>query len=171
MLGGEGIKMASKLAIENANYISKNLEDYYSIPFKNEEGYVSHELILKTDNLENEITEKDIAKRLMDYGFHAPTMSWPVPKSLMIEPTETESKEEIDRFILAMKTIRKEIKETPELLKNAPHSTKLLYNDTWDYPYSKRQAFFPLNYLKQTKFNIPVSRIDDVYGDRNLILK
>jgi glycine dehydrogenase len=171
MLGGEGIKMASKLAIENANYISKNLEDYYSIPFKNEEGYVSHELILKTDNLENEITEKDIAKRLMDYGFHAPTMSWPVPKSLMIEPTETESKEEIDRFILAMKTIREEIKETPELLKNAPHSTKLLYNDTWDYPYSKRQAFFPLNYLKQTKFNIPVSRIDDVYGDRNLILK
>lgn len=107
----------------------------------------------------------------MDYGFHAPTMSWPVPKSLMIEPTETESKEEIDRFILAMKTIREEIRETPELLKNAPHSTKLLYEETWEYTYSKKKAFFPLDYLKENKFNIPVSRIDDVYGDRNLILK
>lgn len=171
LLGGEGIKLASRLAIENANYICKNLEYDYSIPFKNDEGYVSHELILKTDNLENGITEKDIAKRLMDYGFHAPTMSWPVPKSLMIEPTETESKEEIDRFILAMKTIREEIRETPELLKNAPHSTKLLYEETWEFLYSKRQAFFPLDYLKENKFNIPVSRIDDVYGDRNLILK
>ena len=171
LIGGEGIKCASKQAIENANYICKNLEGDYSIPFKNREGYVSHELILKTDKLENGITEKDIAKRLMDYGFHAPTMSWPVPKSLMIEPTETESKEEIDRFILAMKTIRQEIRETPELLKNAPHSIKLLYEETWEYPYSKKQAFFPLDYLKENKYNIPVSRIDDVNGDRNLILK
>ncbi len=126
LLGESGLKMASELAIKNANYIKEELQDDFEIPFTNSKGLVSHELIVKTDNLENGITERDIAKRLMDYGFHAPTMSWPVPKSLMIEPTETESLEEIDRFILAMKSIRREIRETPDLLRNAPHSTKLL---------------------------------------------
>jgi glycine dehydrogenase len=172
LLGESGLKMASELAINNANYIKTQLENDYEIPFKNSEGLVSHELIVKTDNLENGITERDIAKRLMDYGFHAPTMSWPVPKSLMIEPTETESIEEIDRFITAMKSIRKEIRENPELLINAPHSTKLLYSDdAWDFPYSKQEAFFPEEYIKSHKFNIPVGRIDDTWGDRNLILK
>ena len=172
LLGESGLKKSSEMAIVNANYIKTELEDYYTIPFKNSNGYVSHELIVKTDDLENGITEKDIAKRLMDYGFHAPTMSWPVPKSLMIEPTETESKEEMDRFILAMKTIRKEIRNTPELLSNAPHSTKLLYEEkSWDYPYTREQAFFPLDFIKKHKFNIPVGRIDDAFGDRNLVLK
>ena len=171
LLGELGIKHASEMALINANYIAQQLEPHYSIPYKNRYGLVSHELILKTDNLENGITEKDIAKRLMDYGFHAPTMSWPVPKSLMIEPTETESREELDRFILAMKQIRNEIREKPELLKNAPHSIKLLYKDSWRYPYTKDEAFFPVEYLRENKFNIPVSRVDDVYGDRNLVLK
>ena len=172
LLGESGLKMASELAIKNANYIKEELQHDFEIPFTNSKGLVSHELIVKTDNLENGITERDIAKRLMDYGFHAPTMSWPVPKSLMIEPTETESLEEIDRFILAMKSIRREIRETPDLLRNAPHSTKLLYSETpWELPYSKKQAFFPLEYIEKHKFNIPVGRIDDAYGDRNLILK
>ena len=171
LLGELGIKYASEQALLNANYIAQQLEPHYNIPYKNRYGLVSHELILKTDNLENGITEKDISKRLMDYGFHAPTMSWPVPKSLMIEPTETESKDEIDRFILAMIQIRNEIRENPELLRNAPHSIKLLYKDSWDFPYTRDQAFFPADYLRENKFNIPVSRVDDVYGDRNLVLK
>lgn len=171
MLGDKGIKEASHDAILNANYIAENLKEHYNIPYVNENGYVSHELIIDTKNMENGITDKDIAKRLMDYGFHAPTMSWPVSNSLMIEPTETETIEELDRFINSMKQIRDEIKYYPEILKNAPHSLNLLYKDTWNYEYTKEMAYFPLSFVKKNKFNISTCRVNDIYGDRNLVLK
>jgi glycine dehydrogenase len=167
--GGKGLEESSLMALAAANYIKDALKDHYDIPFTNEEGMVSHELIINTKPLG--IAEKDIAKRLMDYGYHAPTMSWPISNSLMIEPTETESKEELDRFISAMISIKQEINETPELLKNAPHSKKLLYLKEWPYTYSKDRAFFPIDYLKENKFDIPIERVDDFHGDRNLILK
>ena len=174
MIGGDGLRECSIMSLLNANYMKQKLEPHFKIPFQNEENMVSHEFIIKTNEFNNKnITEKDISKRLMDYGFHAPTMSWPVSSSLMIEPTESENLDELDRFIEALVAIKQEIENIENLennvLVNSPHSINLLY-EHWKYLYSKEQAYFPLSYIKDNKFNIPVSRIDDAYGDRNLVL-
>ena len=178
MLGADGLTEASRIAILNANYIASRLKDKYGIVYTGQKGRVGHELILEARHLKNSsgITEGDIAKRLMDYGFHAPTLSFPVHGTLMIEPTESESKEELDRFIGAMDSIFEEIKEVisgeadkeDNVLKNAPHTAEVLTADQWNHSYSREKAAFPLNWLRENKFWVPVSRIDDAYGDRNL---
>jgi glycine dehydrogenase len=178
MLGADGLTEASKIAILNANYIASRLKDKYGIVYTGQNGRVGHELILEARHFKNSsgVTEGDIAKRLMDYGFHAPTLSFPVHGTLMIEPTESESKEELDRFIDAMDSIFEEIKEIitgeadkeDNVLKNAPHTAEILTADRWNHSYSREKAAFPLNWLRENKFWVPVSRIDDAYGDRNL---
>tara|TARA_B100000029_G_scaffold510954_1_gene603725 strand:- start:1271 stop:2614 length:1344 start_codon:yes stop_codon:yes gene_type:complete len=179
MLGPHGLRKATEVAILNANYIAKRLKPYYPILYTGTKGWVAHECIidLKPIRTHTGITVEDIAKRLVDFGFHAPTMSWPVPDSFMIEPTESESKSEIDRFCDAMIIIRKEITEIESgvadkknnLLKNAPHSIKLVAEDEWPYPYSQTQAFFPAEHTLQEKYWPPVGRIDGLYGDKNLV--
>ena len=178
MCGGEGLRNCSIQALLSANYMKEQLEDIYKIPYTNNNNRVSHEFIIDIHDA-MPITEKDICKRLMDYGFHGPTMSWPVSSSLMIEPTESEDKDELDRFIASMKQIKEEIifiQENQNILSvsniliNSPHSQEILYED-WGYPYTKEEAFFPLEFIKKRKFNLPVSRINDAYGDRNLIIK
>ncbi|MCL4108733.1 UNVERIFIED_CONTAM: hypothetical protein GTU68_049074 [Idotea baltica] len=178
MMGGAGLTQASKVAILNANYIAKRLEGAFEILFTGRAGRVAHECILDTRPFaENAgVTVDDIAKRLIDYGFHAPTMSWPVAGTLMVEPTESETKAELDRFCNAMLAIRDEIRaiETGEmdaqnnLLKNAPHTTVDLVGD-WDHPYSREAACFPPGSFRVDKYWPPVSRVDNVYGDRHLI--
>ena len=178
MLGPKGLKKASEVAILNANYIQKRLQDYYPVLFTGPKGRVAHELIIDLRQFKKSIKLEaiDVAKRLMDYGFHAPTLSWPVPNTLMIEPTESEDLEEIDRFCDAMIEIRKEIEEIESgkadidnnLLKNAPHTQEDLIHD-WEYAYSRERAVFPLPYVKHNKFWPTVSRIDQAYGDRNLV--
>ena len=172
MCGGEGLRQCSISALLHANYMKQKLEPYYKIPFQNKNNMVSHEFIIKIQN-DKSITDKDVSKRLMDYGYHAPTMSWPVASSLMIEPTESENLEEIDNFVNSMICIQKEIDDVKNyknnILKNAPHSEKMLYND-WKQNYTKAQAFHPLPFVKRNKYNIPVSRVDDAHGDRNLII-
>lgn len=176
LLGFDGVKKATKYAILNANYLKSRLEKYYSVLYEGLNNRVAHEFIIDFRSLKK-INVEDIAKRLMDYGFHAPTMSWPVHNTLMIEPTESESKEELDRFCDAMIEIRKEIDEIEEgkaeisnnVLKNAPHTIFDLTKDNWDYPYSREKSCFPLDYIKQNKFWPSVSRIDNAYGDKNLV--
>jgi len=178
MMGKEGLKEATKIAILNANYIAKRLGSHYPLLYKGRHGLVAHECILDLRPLKQKcgITADDVAKRLVDYGFHAPTMSFPVPDTLMIEPTESENKRELDRFCEAMISIRDEIHEVENgtadrennLLRNAPHTHHSLVNGEWSYPYSKEKAFFPINNIHDNKFWPPVSRIDNVYGDRNL---
>ena len=177
LCGGSGLRDCSISALLAANYMKQKLDSHFKIPFTNKNNMVSHEFIIDVSEFKP-ITEKDIAKRLMDFGFHAPTMSWPVTSSLMIEPTECESIEEMDRFIDSLIQIKKEIKEIHKnknfennLLTNAPHSIDLLYEENWKYDYSKKEAYFPLDFVKKNKFHIPVSRVDDAYGDRNLIIK
>ena len=177
LCGGDGLRDCSISALLASNYMKQKLESHFKIPFTNKNNMVSHEFIIDVSEFKP-INEKDIAKRLMDFGFHAPTMSWPVSSSLMIEPTECESIEELDRFISALIQIKKEIEEIHKngnfennLLTNAPHSIDLLYEDDWKYDYSKKEAYFPLDYVKKNKFHIPVSRVDDTYGDRNLVVK
>lgn len=158
-----GIKQATNQAIKNANYMKDKLNGYY----KTSDDAVAHEFILELNEFKSiGITEVDIAKRLIDYSFHPPTMSWPQKGTLMIEPTESEPKEEMDRFIRAMICIRDEINTTPELLKNAPHPISLTANSNWDFPYTIEQAFFPLQELKTRKFWPSISRVNDVYGDQ-----
>ncbi|TCO09699.1 aminomethyl-transferring glycine dehydrogenase [Natronoflexus pectinivorans] len=179
MMGAEGLTYATKIAILNANYIAKKLEEDYNILYKGEKGYVAHELILECRNFKNSsgVTETDIAKRLIDYGFHAPTLSFPVSGTLMVEPTESESLAELDRFIEAMKAIRDEIKEIEKgetdkednLLKNSPHADYELTSDDWTHPYSRERAGFPLSWVRERKFWISVGRVDNAWGDRNLI--
>lgn len=179
MMGSHGLKKATQVAILNANYIAKKLEKHYPILYKAKSGHVAHECIIDTRMFKDtaDISVDDIAKRLMDFGFHAPTMSWPVPGTLMIEPTESESLEELDRFCDAMIQIRNEIKEIEEgnadkannVLKNAPHSIERITADTWDYPYSRQKAAYPSQWVRERKFWVPVSRVDNVYGDRNLV--
>jgi len=179
MLGADGLKKATEMAILNANYIASSLEDSYGVLYTGENGRVAHEMILDCRHLKAEsgVTEGDIAKRLMDYGFHAPTLSFPVHGTLMIEPTESESKQELDHFIEAMIRIRQEIQDiidgkldkTDNPLKNAPHTAQTVISDEWQHSYSRGQAAFPLPWLKENKFWPPVGRIDDAYGDRNLI--
>lgn len=179
MLGADGLTNSTKIAILNANYIAERLKDNYGIVYTGENGRVGHEMILECRHFKatSGITEADIAKRLMDYGFHAPTLSFPVHGTLMVEPTESESKEELDRFIDAMNSIYDEIKEvecgdadaSDNVLKNAPHTANVLVNDNWEHAYSREKAAFPLSWLRENKFWVPVGRVDDAYGDRNLI--
>jgi glycine dehydrogenase len=178
MMGGEGLTEATKVAILNANYIAKRLEPYYPVLYKGAMGRVAHECILDTRPLKDlaGVEAEDIAKRLMDYGFHAPTMSFPVPGTLMIEPTESESLAELDRFCDAMIAIREEIQMIADgvldrennPLKNAPHTATIVAGN-WDRPYSRELAVFPLPWVKERKFWPAVSRIDNVYGDRHLV--
>jgi glycine dehydrogenase len=179
MMGGEGLKQASLVAILNANYIAKKLEAYYPILYKGRNGFVAHECIIDLRDLKKQtgIDVTDVAKRLMDYGFHAPTMSWPVAGTLMIEPTESESKAELDRFIEAMIAIRAEIdqvgsgkfdiKDNP--LVQAPHTLEMVTATEWTHSYSREQAAFPLPWIRGHKFWPTVRRVDNVYGDKNVV--
>lgn len=179
MLGKNGVKNATINAILNANYIKARLEEKYTVLFKGENGFVAHELIVDFREYKKcaGIEVEDVAKRLMDYGFHSPTLSWPVPGTLMIEPTESESKAECDRFCDALLSIHAEIQEiidhkadkTNNVLKNAPHTQDIICANEWTYPYSRQKAAFPLDYIKDQKFWPSVARVDQAYGDRNLI--
>ena len=178
MLGGAGVKKATQVAILNANYIATKLKDHYPVLYVGKNGRVAHECILDIRPIKaaTGIAEIDIAKRLMDYGFHAPTVSFPVAGTIMVEPTESESKAELDRFIEAMVSIREEIRQIQNgvwtadnnPLKNAPHSQADVIDADWQHPYSRQQAVFPLPWVAANKFWPSVNRIDDVYGDRNL---
>jgi glycine dehydrogenase len=175
MLGAKGLKQATEAAILNANYIKERLEGFYPTLYTGENGRAAHEMIIDCRDFKaNGIEVTDIAKRLMDYGFHAPTVSFPVAGTMMIEPTESESKAEMDRFCDAMISIRQEIdnasKEEPNnVLKNAPHTLDMLTSDEWLLPYSREAAAFPLDYIRDNKFWPSVRRVDDAYGDRNLM--
>jgi glycine dehydrogenase len=174
MLGSSGLQKATEVAILNANYIQKRIEGAYDILYTGEKGRAAHELIIDCRPFkEMGIEVTDIAKRLMDYGFHAPTVSFPVAGTMMIEPTESENLAEIDRFCDAMISIRMEIaSENPEdhsLLKNAPHTLAMITSDQWDFPYTRQKAAFPLDFVHENKFWPAVRRVDEAYGDRNLI--
>jgi glycine dehydrogenase len=175
MLGAEGVTSATYNAILNANYIKERLSGHYDTLYSGEMGRAAHEMILECRPFkQNGIEVTDIAKRLMDYGFHAPTVSFPVAGTLMVEPTESENLEELDRFCDAMISIRKEIEEASaddknNVLKNAPHTLAMLTADNWDLPYTREKAAFPLEYISENKFWPGVRRVDDAYGDRNLI--
>lgn len=179
MMGGAGLTQATKVAILNANYMARRLESYYPVLYRGQGGWVAHECILDLREVKKSagIEVEDIAKRLMDYGFHAPTVSWPVAGTVMVEPTESESKQEMDRFCDAMVSIRQEI-EAIELgqsdpennpLKHAPHTAEVLLSDTWDRPYGREQAAYPAPWTREHKFWPAVGRIDNAYGDRNLV--
>ncbi|PIE86118.1 MAG: glycine dehydrogenase (aminomethyl-transferring) [Bacteroidia bacterium] len=180
MLGLKGLTKSTKMAILNANYLASSLQKHgFKIYYTGVLGRVAHEMILDCHSFKNEanITETDIAKRLMDYGFHAPTLSFPVHGTLMIEPTESESLEELDRFIEAMVSIKQEIEEVKNgtadaednVLKNAPHTAQAVINDEWKHSYSRKKAAFPLKWIEENKFWPYVGRVDDAHGDRNLI--
>jgi glycine dehydrogenase len=175
MLGAEGLTNATKHAILNANYMKARLEAHYPILYSGEMGRAAHEMILDCRAFEdNGIKVTDIAKRLMDYGFHAPTVSFPVAGTLMIEPTESEDLAELDRFCDAMIAIRKEINasskdDTQNILKNAPHTLAMVTSDEWVFPYTREVAAFPLEYIAENKFWPTVRRVDEAYGDRNLV--
>jgi glycine dehydrogenase len=177
MMGPAGLKRASEVAILNANYIAKRLDPYFPVLFKGKHGLVAHECIVDLRQWRSAgIEVEDVAKRLMDYGFHAPTVSWPVGGTMMIEPTESEPKHELDRFCDAMISIRAEMQAIADgkqdrqnnLLKNAPHTARQIASDKWDRPYSREQAAFPAPWTRDHKFWPVVARIDNVYGDRNL---
>mgnify|MGYP006137999401 FL=1 len=179
MMGFSGLKLASEISILNANYIAKRLSEKYKILYTGKNGNVAHECIIDIRPIKEKtgITEEDIAKRLIDYGYHAPTMSWPVSGTIMIEPTESENLEEIDKFCEALLSIKDEInkissgqfekKDNPMI--NAPHTYLELSSDEWKHSYSREQAAFPKKYLKDYKYWAPVARVDNVYGDRNLV--
>ncbi len=177
LLGGDGLTLSTKIAILNANYLAAKLKPYYPVLYTGTTGYVAHEMILDCRGFKtsSQITETDIAKRLIDYGFHAPTLSFPVHGTLMIEPTESESKEELDRFIEAFISIYHEIQDAAgdnnpdNPLVNAPHTQDEVTADVWNHKYSREKAAFPLPWLKENKFWSSAARIDDAYGDRNLI--
>ncbi len=179
MLGAEGLKAATETAILNANYMKELLQGSYKILYTGKNGRCAHEMILDCSDFKaaSGVEVGDMAKRLMDYGFHAPTVSFPVHDTLMIEPTESESKGELDRFCEAMISIRKEIKEMEEgkfdklnnVIKNAPHTCKLVVSDTWSKPYSREKAAYPLNWVRDNKFWPTVGKVDNAFGDRNLV--
>ncbi len=175
MLGADGLTESTKIAILNANYLKERLQGHFDTLYSGALGRAAHEMIVDCRPFkEHGIEVVDIAKRLMDYGFHAPTVSFPVAGTLMIEPTESESKQEIDRFCDAMISIRKEIEKASKedsnsILKNAPHTMEMLTADTWGFPYTREEAAYPLEYVKDNKFWPSVRRVDDAYGDRNLI--
>ena len=180
MMGRDGLLKSSQHAIMNANYVMECLKDDYAILYKGENGRCAHEFILDMREFKKsaDITESDIAKRLMDYGFHAPTVSFPVVGGLMIEPTESEDKVELDRFIDALKKIRQEIREIEEgkadkddnVIKNSPHTLQHLLCDEWKHPYSREKASYPASWIHIRGKVFPgVGRIDNTYGDRNLV--
>jgi len=179
MLGGKGVTDATRYAILNANYIKARLEKYYPVLYVGNNGRVAHEMILDCRPFKQSagVEVEDIAKRLMDYGFHAPTMSFPVPGTIMIEPTESEPKDELDRFCDAMIAIRAEIDEVEQghadkkdnVLKNAPHTMHEVIRDDWKHAYSRQKAAFPLPFVQAHKFWPTVGRVDNAYGDRNLV--
>lgn len=179
MLGAKGLRESTEYAILNANYIAESLKGHYDILYTGKNNTVAHEMILDCRDFKKtaDVEVADIAKRLIDFGFHAPTVSFPVAGTLMIEPTESEDKAELDRFIEAMIKIREEIKEIENghadklnnLLKNAPHTADCIINKNWDYPYTPQEAVYPIEYLKEFKYWVPVRRIDNAFGDRNLI--
>ena len=178
MLGRTGVAQATRIAILNANYLKSRLEEHYNVLYTGRHGRVAHELIFDLRPFKaSGITEQDVAKRLMDYGFHAPTVSFPVPGTLMVEPTESEPREELDRFCEAMIAIRREVQAVIDgtadprdnLLKNAPHTASEIAADHWPHPYSREEAVFPLPFVRAHKFWPPVSRINDAYGDRHLM--
>ena len=179
MLGGEGLTESTRMAILNANYIAEKLKDYYGIVYAGKNGRVAHELILDCRDIKPStgVETADIARRLMDYGFHAPTLSFPVHETLMIEPTESESLQELDRFIEALRSIRHEISDIEmgiterenNVLKNAPHTASHVSDDTWKHPYGRQKAAFPLEWVRENKFWPAVAKIDNAFGDRNLI--
>lgn len=179
MMGAKGLTHATQNAILNANYMSKRLENHYKVLFTGTNGRCAHEFIIDVRPFDKSagIKPEDIAKRLMDYGFHAPTMSWPVPGTLMIEPTESEPKAELDRFCDAMIAIREEIRQIEDgkadrvdnVLKHAPHTAAMVMADDWRHPYSREKAAFPLPYVRDHKFWPFVGRVDNPFGDRNLV--
>ncbi len=179
LLGGDGLTEATKYAILNANYLKDSLKDHYKILYTGKNGCVAHEFILDCNeyNRTADITVVDIAKRLMDYGFHAPTVAFPVHGTLMVEPTESEPLSELDRFVDAMIAIRNEIKEVEDgkaekknnLVSNAPHTMMMCFQEEWEYPYSKVDATFPVESLYEAKYWTPVTKVDDAHGDRNLM--
>jgi len=178
MLGAQGLARASAIAILNANYMAKRLEDAYSVLFRGANGQCAHEFIIDLREFKKAgVVEEDVAKRLQDYGFHSPTMSWPVPGTLMIEPTESEDRAELDRFCDALLAIRAEIKDVEDgavkledsPLHHAPHTMEDVVTDDWDRAYSRETAAFPLPYVKDSKFWPTVGRVDNVHGDRHLI--
>ncbi len=179
LLGAKGVTDATRYAILNANYLKSRLEPHYNVLFTGTNGRVAHEFILDLRDFKREarVEVEDVAKRLMDYGFHAPTVSWPVPGTMMIEPTESESKEELDRFCEALISIKKEVDGIADgtadiednVLKNAPHTAQMIASDTWTHPYTRSQAVYPLGYLLDNKFWPPVGRINNPYGDKNLV--
>jgi glycine dehydrogenase len=179
MLGYDGVKHATEMAILNANYIKSRLEKHYPILYKGKNGFCAHEMILDCRAFKNSagIEVTDIAKRLMDYGFHAPTVAFPVAGTLMVEPTESEPKEELDRFCDALVSIRQEIEDlvngtsskTDNVLINAPHTAVEVTADAWTHAYSRTQAAYPAPYIAESKFWPSVKRVDNAYGDRNLI--
>ncbi len=179
MLGSEGLRESTEMAILNANYIAASLKGHYDVLYTGVNGTVAHEMIVDCRDFKRtaEVEVADIAKRLIDYGFHAPTVSFPVAGTLMIEPTESEDKGELDRFIEAMISIREEIRaiesgaadKENNLLKNAPHTADCIINRAWNYPYTPQQAAYPVSYLKEWKYWVPVRRVDNAYGDRNLV--
>jgi glycine dehydrogenase len=179
MLGVEGLTRATCYAILNANYMKARLEKYYKVLYSGVNGTCAHEFIvdLRPFKASAGIEAEDVAKRLMDYGFHAPTLSFPVPGTIMIEPTESEDKPELDRFCDAMISIYKEIRAIEEgkadkndnALKNAPHTQQVICADEWKHSYPRSQAAFPLPYVRESKFWPSVARVNNTYGDRNLI--
>ena len=179
MLGAEGLKEATEIAILNANYIKDSLKDHYKILYTGKNGRCAHEMILDCNSFKmaSGVEVAEMAKRLMDYGFHAPTVAFPVVNTLMVEPTESESKAELDRFCEAMISIRNEIKEiedgkfdkTDNVIKNAPHTCRSVVSDTWTKSYSRQKAAFPLPWVIDNKFWPSVGKVDNAYGDRNLV--
>ncbi|WP_023648119.1 aminomethyl-transferring glycine dehydrogenase [Candidatus Pelagibacter ubique] len=179
MMGSEGLKKASQVAILNANYVAHKLKDAFPILYKGKNGNVAHECIIDIRKIKSEtgITEEDIAKRLIDFGFHAPTMSWPVAGTMMIEPTESEGLQEIDRFCNTLKKIKEEIDKVKSgeydkvdnPIKNSPHTHVELIANTWEHKYEREEAAYPSEFLRQIKYWPPVARVDNVYGDKNLV--
>lgn len=172
------MKQATQYAILNANYVKERLSEEHPILYSGANGRCAHEMIVDFREFKaGGIEVEDVAKRLMDYGFHAPTVSFPVPGTLMIEPTESETKDELDRFCDAMHSISKEIEEVisgqadaqDNVLKNAPHTAVMVMSDEWSHPYSREKAAYPLPYIRESKFWPSVARVDNAYGDRNLI--
>ena len=175
LLNSKGLTEATKIAILNANYMAEKLSPYYDILFREKGSFNAHEFIIDIRPIKKEygINEEDVAKRLMDYGYHAPTMSWPVPGTMMIEPTESESKRELDQFCDALISIKREIEDSVNFsespLKNAPHTAIQIASDNWNHPYTRNEAAYPSEHQKTHKYWPPVSRIDNAYGDRNLV--
>jgi len=176
LMGGAGLARATQTAILNANHVARRLHPWFPVLYKGKNGFVAHECIIDFRPFKS-VTVEDAAKRLMDYGFHAPTISFPVPGTMMIEPTESESLEELDRFCDALIAIHAEIQAVESgradpqnnLLKNAPHTAEAVISGPWDRPYAREQAAFPAPWTREHKFWPAVSRVDNVYGDRNLV--